>query len=195
MKMNMIISKKHIVLSALVLALSVAVYLNWEYVKINGDSFENTSKVAVEGPVDGVVDGMTAPAPTGDGTGGEDADAAAAYGEAYFAEAKLSRTKARDEAADALKYMLEDANLTTDQMTQLTMEAASIAKSIETEGKIENLIKARGFAECMVYLEEDRIDVLVKCTDMTDSEAAQIKDVILSEVEVPDKNISIIEIK
>ena len=62
MKMNMIISKKHIVLSALVLALSVAVYLNWEYVKINGDSFENTSKVAVEGPVDGVVDGMTAPA-------------------------------------------------------------------------------------------------------------------------------------
>ena len=47
MKMNMIISKKHIVLSALVLALSVAVYLNWEYVKINGDSFENTSKVAV----------------------------------------------------------------------------------------------------------------------------------------------------
>ena len=91
--------------------------------------------------------------------------------------------------------MLEDANLTTDQMTQLTMEAAAIAKSIETEGKIENLIKAKGFQECMVYLENDKIDVLVKCTDMTDSEAAQIKDVILGEVEVPDKNISIIEIK
>lgn len=192
MKMNMIISKKHIVLSALVLALSVAVYLNWEYVKVNGDSFENTKKVAVEG----TVDGMTSPSPLDDNAGSDDgADATAAYGEAYFAEAKLSRTKARDEAADALKYMLEDANLTTDQMTQLTMEAASIAKSIETEGKIENLIKARGFEECMVYLEEDRIDVLVKCSDMTDSEAAQIKDVILGEVTVPDKNISIIEIK
>ncbi len=52
MKMNMIISKKHIVLSALVLALSVAVYLNWEYVKTNGDTFENTSKVAVDGAVE-----------------------------------------------------------------------------------------------------------------------------------------------
>ena len=137
MKMNMIVSKKHIVLSALVLALSVAVYLNWEYVKVNGDSFENTSKVAVDGAVEGAAPGIPA----------EDkgADEAAAYGEAYFAEAKLSRTKARDEAADALKYMLEDADLTTDQMTQLTMEAASIAKSIETEGKIENLIKAKGF--------------------------------------------------
>ncbi len=169
------------------LALSVAVYLNWEYVKVNGDSFENTSKVAVDGAVEGAAPGIPA----------EDkgADEAAAYGEAYFAEAKLSRTKARDEAADALKYMLEDADLTTDQMTQLTMEAASIAKSIETEGKIENLIKAKGFEECMVYLEEDKIDVLVKCSGMTDSEAAQIKDVILGEVEVPDKNISIIEIK
>lgn len=186
MKMNMIISKKHIVLSALVLALSVAVYLNWEYVKTNGDTFENTSKVAVDGAVEGA-----------GGTGGENgkADEAAAYGEAYFAEAKLSRTKARDEAADALKYMLEDANLTTDQMTQLTMEAADIAKSIETEGKIENLIKAKGFQECMVYLAEDKIDVLVKCSGMTDSEAAQIKDVILGEVEVPDSNISIIEIQ
>ena len=101
MKMNMIISKKHIVLSALVLALSVAVYLNWEYVKINGDSFENTSKVAVEGPVDGVVDGMTAPAPTGDGTGGGGAGAAAAHGGADFSGAKLSPPKARGEAADA----------------------------------------------------------------------------------------------
>ena len=52
MKMNMIISKKHIVLSALVLALSVAVYLNWEYVKTNEDSFESTSKIAVSGEVE-----------------------------------------------------------------------------------------------------------------------------------------------
>ena len=186
MKMNMIISKKHIVLSALVLALSVAVYLNWEYVKTNGDTFENTSKVAVDGAVE-----ETASPGGEDGKTGE----TAAYGEAYFAEAKLSRTKARDEAADALKYMLEDANLTTDQMTQLTIEAADIAKSIETEGKIENLIKAKGFQECMVYLADDKIDVLVKCSGMTDSEAAQIKDVILGEVAVPDSSISIIEIQ
>ena len=186
MKMNMIVSKKHIVLSALVLALSVAVYLNWEYVKVNGDSFENTSKVAVDGAVEGAAPGIPA----------EDkgADEAAAYGEAYFAEAKLSRTKARDEAADALKYMLEDADLTTDQMTQLTMEAASIAKSIETEGKIENLIKARGFAECMVYLDEDRASVVVRAEELLDNEVAQIKDIILKETSVPVENISIVEV-
>ena len=47
----------------------------------------------------------------------------------------------------------------------------------------------------MVYLADDKIDVLVKCSGMTDSEAAQIKDVILGEVAVPDSSISIIEIQ
>lgn len=177
MRMNMILSKKHIILSALVIALSIAIYLNWEYVRKNSGEFINT-------------DGLAASATAG----GVKAETAA-YGEAYFAEAKLSRTKSRDEAIDALKYMLEGANLSTAQMKELTLQATRMAMSIETEGKIENLIKAKGFADCMVYLDADKIDVLVKCDGLTDSEAAQIKDVILSEVTLPDEKISIIEIK
>ena len=178
MKMNMIISKKHIVLSALVLALSVAVYLNWEYVKTNGDSFESTSKIAVSGEV------AEDPA----------ADETAAYGEAYFAEAKLSRTKSRDEAADALKYMLEDANLTTDQMTELTLQAAAIAEAIEVEGKIENLIKAKGVEDCMVYYDTEQVDVVVRSDGLEPEQVAQMKEIILQETQVPVENISIVEI-
>ena len=124
-----------------------------------------------------------------------DAEQTSNYGEAYFAEAKLSRTKSRDEAMDAIKYMLEDANLDSATMVDLTLQATELANSIETEGKIENLIKSHGFDECMVYLEEDKIDVIVKCEAMTDSEAAQIMDVIVREVDIPQNNISIIEIK
>ncbi|MEG1942343.1 MAG: SpoIIIAH-like family protein [Angelakisella sp.] len=177
MRMNMILSKKHIILSALVIALSIAIYLNWEYVRNNSGDFINTAGLAAS--------------VAANGTEAE----AAAYGEAYFAEAKLSRTKSRDEAVDALKYMLEDAHLSTVQMKELTTQATKLALSIEREGKIENLIKAKGFADCMVYLDAEKIDVLVKCSNLTDSEAAQIKDVILGEVTLPDEKISIIEIK
>lgn len=183
MKMNMIIRKKHIVLSALVVALGIAVYLNWDYVNTQQD-YQNSDLLTVGAFADGT---------EGSSQSGESAETAA-YGEAYFAEAKLSRTKSRDEAADMLKYMLEDANLTTDQRAELTLAATELAESIETEGKIENLIKAKGFSECMVYLEEDKVDVIVRCETMTDSEAAQIKDAILGEVEIPNENISIIEI-
>ncbi|MEG2074658.1 MAG: SpoIIIAH-like family protein, partial [Angelakisella sp.] len=148
MRMNMILSKKHIILSALVIALSIAIYLNWEYVRNNSGDFINTAGLAAS--------------VAANGTEAE----AAAYGEAYFAEAKLSRTKSRDEAVDALKYMLEDAHLSTVQMKELTAQATKLALSIEREGKIENLIKAKGFADCMVYLDAEKIDVLVKCSNL-----------------------------
>lgn len=177
MKMSMILSKKHIILSALVIALSIAVYLNWQYVKANNGDFVNTEGMAVSAT-----------------TSGEE-NASPAYGEAYFAEAKLSRTKSRDEAIDAMKYMLGDAKLSSSQVKDLTVQATKLAASIETEGKIENLMKAKGFADCMVYLDTSKIDVLVKSQALTDSEVAQIKDVILGEVKIPDDKISIIEIK
>lgn len=178
MKMNMIIGKKQIILSALVLALGIAVYLNWEYSKV-GDEFTLTNKLedgAVE-QVDGDID-------------------VESYGEAYFAEAKLSRSKSRDEAVETLATMLADADLTGEQKAELALEAAALAKSIETEGKIENLIKAKGFTECMVYYDTDKVDVVVKAENgLQDDEVAQMQEVILSEVEIPSENIRIVEVK
>lgn len=176
MKMNMILSKKHIILSALVLALSVAIYLNWQYVNTSGEDFVNADGIAVSAPAD-------------------EAKSVGDYGEAYFAEAKLSRTKSRDEAVEALKYMLADTKLSGTQLKELTAQATQLAQSIETEGKIENLIKAKGFADCMVYLESDKIDILVKAGGLDETQVAQIKDAVLGEVKLPDEKISIIEIK
>ena len=47
----------------------------------------------------------------------------------------------------------------------------------------------------MVYLDEDKVDVIVQSAGLTDSEAAQIMDAVMSEVEVEESNVSIIEIK
>lgn len=176
MKLNMVIRKRHIALAALVLALGVAVYLNWNYMKTSGQKLSDSTAVSA-------------------GADDREGESTATYGEAYFAEAKLSRTKSRDEAVEAMKTMLAEADLDAATLQTLTTRAEKIAESIETEGKIENLIKAKGFADCMVYLDEDKIDVLVKCDGMTDGEAAQIMDVVLGEVTIPEENISIIEIK
>ena len=172
--MNMIIGKKQIILSALVLALSIAVYLNWQYAKV-GDEYSITSALGAEKTADGDTEN---------------------YGEAYFAEAKLTRSRSRDEAVETLSAMLSDAQLTAEQKTELALEAAKLAKSIEVEGKIENLIKAKGFAECMVYYDTQKIDVVVKAADgLTDEQVAQMQDVILGEVELPAENIRIVEVK
>ena len=172
--MNMIIGKKQIILSALVLALSIAVYLNWQYAKV-GDEYSITSTLGGDQNAEGE---------------GEH------YGEAYFAEAKLTRSRSRDEAVETLSAMLADADLTAEQKTELALEAAKLAKSIEVEGKIENLIKAKGFTECMVYYDTQKIDVVVKAEEgLTDEQVAQMQEVILSEVDLPAENIRIVEVK
>ena len=148
MKMNMIVGKKQIILSALVLALGIAVYLNYQYSQVEQDEFP-VSDIAASAEAENVTDQLTA----------EDDEN---YGEAYFAEAKLSRSRSRDEAVEALSTMLADASLEVDQQAQLALEAAAIARSIETEGKIENLIKAKGFEECMVYYDTQKADIIVK---------------------------------
>lgn len=170
--MKFSIKKGHVVLGALVLALGAAVYLNWDYMKQN-DYVAAGSEINAS----------------------EDGQSTANYGDAYFVSARLSRTQSRDEAMDALKYMLEDSALEEGAAAVLAQQAQSLARTIETEGKIENIIKAKGFTDCMVYLDSDKVDVIVQSNGLTDSEAAQIMDAVMSEVDVEESNVSIIEIK
>ena len=170
--MKLSIKKGHIVLGALVLALGAAVYLNWDYMKQN----------------DYVAAGNTTQTP-------DETEGTANYGDAYFVSARLSRTHSRDEAMEALKYMLEDSAMEEGAAAVLAQQAQALAQTIETEGKIENIIKAKGFSECMVYLDKDKVDVIVQSAGLTDSEAAQIMDAVMSEVEIEESNVSIIEIK
>ena len=82
-----------------------------------------------------------------------------------------------------------------EELAEMTMMAVSIAKSIDAEGKIENLIKAKGFEECLVYINDTKADVIVKTEGLLSSEAAVIKDIILDETEIAAENIKILEVK
>ena len=68
------------------------------------------------------------------------------------------------------------------------------AVSAEIEGKMENLIQAKGFDECMVYYDTDRVDIVVKTDGLTDDEVMQMRDIAIRETSVPVENISIVEI-
>ena len=179
--MNMIIGKRQIILAALVLGLGIAVYLNWQY-----------TSSPIELPVTHMIeeDATYGEAQYVDSTDIAEAD----EGEIFFVEAKMSRQRARDEAAESLAAMLQDADIGAEQKVELAMRAADLAASIEIEGKIENMIKAKGFSDVMVYYDTRNCDVIVKTDGLLVQEAAQIKDIILRETDMPAENISIIEI-
>jgi stage III sporulation protein AH len=191
-KIHTIIGKRQIILASLVLGLGIAVYLNWQY----------TSSV-IDLPVTNAVGDEAAEygeAQFVDGEPLDEEDLTAEVNamqdgeETFFVEAKLSRQKARDEAVETLAVLLDDTELPDEQKAELAVRASDLAGSIEKEGKIENLLKAKGFTDVMVYYDTERADVILKTEGLSVEEAAQIKDVILKETEITAENISIVEI-
>lgn len=180
--MNMIIGKKQIILASLVVGLGLAVYVNYQFAQSDGDL---TAASAAENDKNyGDAQLVDANDPTVDGIDGE----------AYFAEAKVTRQRSRDEAIETMKTMLTDASVDANIKAEMVLKATELAKSVETEGKIENLIKAKGFEDCMVYYDTEGVDVVVKTEGLQPEEVAQMKDIILDETSVPVENISIVEI-
>lgn len=116
--------------------------------------------------------------------------------ETYFAMAKLARTKSRDEAIQTVSTILDNDKLTETDKKEASEKAMAITDIIEAESRIENLIKAKGFEECVVYITSTSANVVVKCTDGLDQDqATQIKNIVVSEGKIKGENISITEIK
>lgn len=179
--MNMILGKRHIILAALVLSLGIAVYLNWAY-SAGGNDFvatEATTETKNYGDSKYV---------TADGE-----EIQVASDSTYFKEARLTRTRTRDEAMDSIKKMFKNADLTDAEKAELAVQATQLAQAIEKEGTVENLIRAKGFEDCMVYLTGNTCDVVVKSSGLTKEDVAQIKDILLTQTSVAVENISITE--
>ena len=176
MKLHAIIGKKQIVLASLVLILGIAIYLNWQ--------FANSDQSLT---VTDVLNGNTSQTNYGEA---ELVDAKTSDSN-YFEKARLEKQKTRDEASENLKKLLEKDDLSSEEKATATNEALSIAKLMESETTIENLVKAKGFEDCIAYVDNEKANVVVKITDMTAEQAAQIKDIILSETNVDVSNITV----
>lgn len=189
MKANLLIGKKQIILSALVVILGGAIYVNYLYADKDA-GFPVTQDVSV----------------TQQQEKNEEKDKNKNYGDAqlvngpikntdYFKKANFERAKSRDEAVATVKAVLEKESVTEEEKNQATAKIVELSQRIEDEGKIENLIKSKGFEECVVYLDQESANVVVKTEGLTAEQAAQIKNIVLAEKDVSSQNISITEVK
>ncbi|MBQ3560804.1 MAG: SpoIIIAH-like family protein, partial [Oscillospiraceae bacterium] len=81
-----------------------------------------------------------------------------------------------------------------EQVSALAEKAGEITANMELETKIESMIKAKGFEECIVYISGEYADVMVQTEGLMPTEAAVIKEAIIQETSVPVENISIVEV-
>ncbi len=111
----------------------------------------------------------------------------------YFAVAAISRRRSRDESLEVLMTMMETGALTEQQKESVAVQMTRIADEISAEVNIENLIKAKGMAECIAVISENGADVVVRTGGLTPSQVAQIKEIVYLNAGIHPKNIRIIE--
>lgn len=181
-KPNLIIGKKHIILACLTLILGAAIYMNYAIAPID----ENLAATADAG-------GDTKSA---DAANYGDAAFVSAEGESdYFAQVRIARMTSRDKAVETLSSILGGGDLSGEETAVYTDKAVNLSKLSESENTVESLIKAQGFEDCVVYLNGETANIVVKSEGLVPSEAAQIKDILLTEVTIPAENIRIFEVK
>lgn len=191
------INKKQIVMLALSLVVCVAVYLNWRFLQSGeqpmGDTVE-TSAVS-----DGEQSEQKEPQDEGEEgkTLGEAqyVSSAATSVEEYFTGSRLTRQQSKDEALELLQAVVSNESSSAESIEKANAEIVAIAADTELEGTIENLIKAKGFKDCVVFISPDVVNVVVSTDGLTAEQAAQINELVASQTGMPTSKINIVEIK
>lgn len=107
------------------------------------------------------------------------------------------RTKAHDEAMDSIQKALKSASLSTEEKKEYTSQLTGNLADLNAENEIETLVKAKGFADCLCFLQSGRADLTVMTSGdaLTAAQVAQIRDIVLSKSSVTAQNITVVEVK
>lgn len=186
----MVLKKKEVVATALVVLIGVAGYLNWSYqdtirVTDGGSYLEEVKKL---GEAEYVSTDKT------DVTEDENAEETAAQA-SYFTEAKLSKDNSRSKALEILNQTATNESFDSEVRKQAQNKIVAIAENTEKEAIIENVARAKGYKDISVYIDGENVEIIVKKKDFSSQDVKTIKEIVTSELLTSSKNIKIIEAK
>ena len=207
--------KRNAVVATVLLFVCAAVYLNWRYAgNVTGDAAPaGTQTLAGSQASGGGQDGGTE---TEDGKAGGGStkvlgDAAlvggvptalennggggAASAGSYFDTARLSRQQSRDNALSLLREASSQENVEQGALDEANRAIQTLAGYTMLEGQIENLVIAKGYADCVAFMGENSISVVVSAAEdgLQTEDVAKITDIVLSETKYTADQLTIME--
>lgn len=173
--------KRIAILSAVLLMVTAAMYLNWRY----ADDLGGGEKILGQ---------STLVSAEQSGEAETDAASAAAEGD-YFATARLTRQQARDSARSLLEQAAAEEGADQSVLNEASEGIQVLAAYTVAEAQIENLVTAKGYADCVAFMSGESISVVVAGSgeELTASDVAKITDIVMSETGYTANQIKILE--
>lgn len=105
--------------------------------------------------------------------------------------AKLMKEQTRAENKAALMEIINSTNIADDQKQVALNSIVGLTETAEKEMSAEILLDARGFEDAVVSITGDTVDVVVNSADLSDSQRAQIEDIVMRKTGTSIENIVI----
>ena len=90
-----------------------------------------------------------------------------------------------------LKETIGSAGASAQQQADANKKAQQIADEILLESDIENLIAAKGFSDCLVFIDGDSCSVVVRAEKLTARESLMIMELVTGKTALSAKNVQI----
>lgn len=176
----LVFRRNQIVITALIVVILCAGYLNFAYnkAKLTDTSGKQPigSAYLVKGPGNEASD--TAPVAKINGD--------------YFVVSRAEKERARGDQQDMMQSIINNKDLDKVAKEKAQSELTRIARSIEKEMIIENVLKGKGFEDVIAFLNDNKVDIVIKdSAKLLPSQTAMILDVVTRETGVLAENVRI----
>ena len=166
-------AKRNIVVATMAVLVCAAVGLNWKYSSQEAvqQAEETGTKILGEAALV---------------SGQEDtglAEDTVYEGDDYFASARLTRQQARDSAISLLEDAASQEDADQETANQASESIQVLASYALTESQIENLVTAKGYRDCVAFMSDDSVSVVVATDggELTAEDVAKITDITKNE--------------
>lgn len=182
--------KRNAVVATVLLFVCAAVYLNWRYAgNVVSDVTDTGQEQHQEDSTRVLGDASL--------VGGEivDAENSAVSVSSYFDTARLSRQQSRDNALSLLREASEQENVDQSALDEANRAIQTLAGYTMLETQIENLVIAKGYADCVAFMGDNSISIVVSTAadGLQTEDVAKITDIVLSETDYSADQIKILE--
>lgn len=173
--------KRNTLVATLLVLVAAAAFLNWRY---SPGAVDAGTKILGESTLVSGEDANAAASASGSAADAAAPDEESVYtGSDYFASARLTRQQARDNAISLLQEAAKQEDAQQSVLDQASEGIQVLANYTLTESQIENLVTAKGYADCVAFMGKDSISVVVATDsgELTAEDVAKVKDITMTE--------------
>jgi len=210
-----VFKKNQMIITALAAMIAVAGYLNYSGTRLD-ESMLSANSEAVEDVEDGSlaedisaedlyaedgaeeysdIESLDEDVDTAEESVGQTVLANSTVGVGLVSEAKVTREQTRSKNKEMLMELINSAGVTDEQKQSAINEMVQMTDVAEKELAAETLLVAQGFNEVVVSINDSCADVVVSSTQVSDSQRAQIEDIVKRKTGIEAANITITPVK